>query len=161
MNGIPVPSGVDTNFPFGLAPQNPWPNNLILDPEEMAIIDLTVAAYNNIIETAASAYNLAYMDADELIRQIGTTGIEYNGINYTTEFVQGGFYSLDGIHPTSQGYAIVANEFIKVINQKYNASIPLIDVSTIPGSLVFQGSVSMGKYGIPNIPYGALDNILF
>jgi len=56
---------------------------------------------------------------------------------------------------------IIANEFIKAINNKYSASIPLVDVSTIPGSLVFKGDVSMGKYGIPIIPYGSLDNVLF
>lgn len=161
LNGIPIPPGVDVNYPFGLTPQNPWPNNLILDPDEIVAVDMTVAAYNNIIESAAAAQGLAFMDADDLIQRIGTTGVEYNGFNYTAEFIFGGFYSLDGIHPTSQGYAVVANEYIKVINQKYNASIPLVDVSTIPGSLPFKGTLSMGKYGIPQIPYGALDRVIF
>jgi lysophospholipase L1-like esterase len=159
-NGISVPPGVDVNFPFGLAPQNPWPNNLILDPDEMLAVDMTVAAYNNVIETEANAKGFAVMDAFSLMQNLAASGITYNGVTYTSEFVQGGFYSLDGVHPTSQGYAVIANEFIKVINQRYGASIPLIDVSTIPGSLVFK-NVSMGKYGIPNIPHGALDNIIF
>jgi hypothetical protein len=47
-----------------------------------------------------------------------------------------------------------------LINQKYGATIPLIDVSTIPGSISFK-DVSLGKYGIPKIPYGALDKIIF
>jgi len=160
INSIPVPPNVNTQFPFGLTPENPWPNNLILDPDEMAAVDMTVAAYNNIIETSASAKGFAVMDGFTLIRDIAGTGVTYNGITYTAEFVNGGFYSLDGIHPTSQGYAVVANEFIKVINQRYGASIPLIDVSTIPGTIAFKG-VSMGKYGIPNIPHGALDNVIF
>jgi len=160
INQIPVPPNVNTQFPFGLAPENPWPNNLILDPDEILVVDMTVAAYNDIIETAASAKGFAVMDGFTLIRNIAATGVTYNGITYTAEFLQGGFYSLDGIHPTSQGYAVVANEFIKVINQRYGASIPLIDVSTIPGTIAFKG-VSMGKYGIPNIPHGALDNVLF
>jgi lysophospholipase L1-like esterase len=160
LNGIPVPPGINTNFPFGLTPQNPWPNDLILDPDEMTAVDLTVAAYNDVIETAASSKGFAVFDAFTIIRELAINGIEYNGITYTEEFVEGGFYSLDGVHPTSQGYALVANEFIKVINQRYNASIPLIDVSTIPGSIAFTG-VSLGKYGIPNIPHGALDDILF
>lgn len=161
LNNITVPPGVDVNYPFGLAPQNPFPNELVLDPNEITAVDMTIAAYNNYIETTAANLGLAYMDADALIQAIGTTGKEYNGINYTAEFIQGGFYSLDGIHPTSQGYGIVANEFIKVINQKFGASIPLVDVSTIPGSLVFTGTVSMDKYGIPNIPYGSLEHIIF
>ncbi len=35
-NGIPVPSGVNTAYPFGLTPENPFPNNLVLDPTEIA-----------------------------------------------------------------------------------------------------------------------------
>ena len=50
VNGIPVPPGVNTAFPFGLAQENPWPNNLILDPTEMSIVDQIVTAYNGIIE---------------------------------------------------------------------------------------------------------------
>jgi lysophospholipase L1-like esterase len=160
INQIPVPPGVDVNYPFGLTPQNPWPNNLILDPDEMAAVDMTVAAYNNIIEGAANNLGFAVFDAFSIIRNLATNGIESDGITYTAEFVQGGFYSLDGIHPTSQGYAVIANEFIEIINQRYNASIPLIDVSTIPGSIAFKG-ISMGKYGIPKIPHGALDHVIF
>ena len=41
----------------------------------------------------------------------------------------------DGVHPTAQGQAIIANEFLKVINSKFGANYSLIDVSTIPGSI--------------------------
>jgi hypothetical protein len=99
---------------------------------------------------------------DELFNSLASTnGLAVNGVNFSGTYITGNFFSLDGIHPTSQGYGIIANEFIKAINSKYGASIPLVDVSTIPGSLVFKGDVSMGKYGIPNIPYGSLDNVLF
>ena len=37
----------------------------------------------------------------------------------------------------------------------------MVDVSAIPGSLIFEGTVPMGKYGIPEIPSGVLDNVLF
>lgn len=33
----------------------------------------------------------------------------------TTDFL-GGFFSLDGIHPTYTGHALLANEFIHVLN---------------------------------------------
>lgn len=161
-NGIQVPPGVDITQPFGLVPANPFPNNLVLDPTEIAAYQQLNAAYNSIISGLAASMNYYVINWDDLFTQLASSeGLVVNGIKYTTAYVEGNFFSLDGIHPTSQGYGIIANEFIKAINVKYNASIPSIDVSTIPGSLVFTGNVSMGKYGIPNIPYGSLDHILF
>lgn len=162
MNGIPVPPNVNTAFPFGLAPENPWPNNLTLDPDEMAIVDQIVGAYNAIIEGEAAARGYAIADVKTLLANIGSpTGIEVNGITFTSRFISGNAYSLDGVHPTSQGYGLIANEFIKAINTKYGATIPHIDVSSLPGSLVFAKGVSVSKYGIPIIPHGALDHVIF
>jgi lysophospholipase L1-like esterase len=156
-----VPGNVNINYPFGFTPENPWPNNLILDEDEIGIINQVVPAYNAAILTTASAYDYAVVDIHAFFNNIAANGFTTNGLEFTTQYVTGALFSLDGVHPTSQGYAIVANEFIKVINTKYNAQIPLIDVSTIPGSLVFTSGVSMGKYGIPKIPYGALDHVIF
>jgi lysophospholipase L1-like esterase len=161
-NNIPVPPGVITAYPFGLAAENPFPNGLVLDPSEIAAYSALRAGYNQIISGLAQAMNYNVINWDDLFNQLASAeGLTVNGVTYSTTYVNGNFFSLDGIHPTSQGYGIIANEFIKAINTKYNASIPLVDVSTIPGSLVFTGSVSMGKYGIPNIPQGALDHVLF
>jgi len=162
LNGIPVPPNVNTAFPFGLAPENPWPNNLTLDPGEMAIVDQIVAAYNGIIEGEAASRGYAIADVRTLLASIGSKdGIVVNNITFTSKFISGNAYSLDGVHPTTQGYGLIANEFIKAINTKYGASIPPIDVSSLPGSLVFAKGVSIGKYGIPDIPHGSLDHILF
>lgn len=160
--GIPVPQDVIIAYPFGLTSQNPWPNNLILDPDEIAIVDAVVPAYNAIIQGEAQARGYGIVDFYTLMNNIGAPGgIFENGIRFTSDFLLGNTYSLDGIHPTSQGYGLIANEFIRVINQKYGASIPLVDVSTIPGSLVLTNSVGLNKYGLPNIHYGALDHIIF
>ncbi|MGB5287310.1 MAG: hypothetical protein WBN42_02390, partial [Ignavibacteriaceae bacterium] len=88
-------------------------------------------------------------------------GIIVNGITFTSDFITGNTYSLDGVHPTTQGYGIVANAFIETINEKYGASIPFINLATLPGSLLFEGTVPIGKYGIPQIPFGALDRVIF
>jgi lysophospholipase L1-like esterase len=161
-NGIPVPPSINIAFPFGLTPENPFPNNLVLDPTEISIYQSLNAGYNSIISSLASSMNYYVINWDDLFNQLANPGgLTVNGIEFTSTYVEGNFFSLDGIHPTSQGYAILANEFIKATNTNYNSSIPLVDVSTIPGSLVFKGSVSMGKYGIPIIPYGSLDHVLF
>ena len=79
-------------------------------------------------------------------------------IAFTTTFVTGGLFSLDGVHPTSRGQGIIANEFIKVINTKWGTSIPLVNVSQIPGSLIL---AKMGPMGLPIFEKGTLDNLLF
>jgi hypothetical protein len=47
----------------------------------------------------------------------------------SSKFVSGGAYSLDGIHLNEKGNALLANEFIKSINQKYKSRIPLVNVN--------------------------------
>jgi lysophospholipase L1-like esterase len=161
-NGIPVPPTVNTAFPFGLTPQNPWPNDLILDPAEIAIVDAIVPAYNAIIQGEAQTRGYAVADVYSLLNEIGSSaGIVQDNLHFTSQYITGLAYSLDGVHPTSQGYGLIANEFIRAINATYNANLPLIDVSAIPGSLVLTKSVSIDEYGIPKIPHGALDHILF
>lgn len=160
-NNIPVPPGVNIAFPFGLTPENPFPNNLVLDPTEIAAYLALRDGYNQIITGLASSFGYSLINWDNLFNQLSGGGLTINGVEFSSTYISGNFFSLDGIHPTSQGYGIIANEFIKAINNKYGASIPLVDVSAIPGSLIFKGEISMGKYGIPNIPYGVLDNVLF
>ncbi len=118
--------------------------------------------YNQIISGLAAQYNYYVINWDGLFNSLASSsGLEVNGVVFSNSYVSGNFFSLDGIHPTSQGYGIIANEFINAINSKYGSSIPAVDVSTIPGSLIFEGTMPMGKYGLPEIPQGALENVLF
>ncbi|MBI5662885.1 MULTISPECIES: SGNH/GDSL hydrolase family protein [Ignavibacterium] len=163
-NGIPVPSGVDTTKPFGFHPENPWPNALILDSDEIQIANQAVANYNDIISATAANFGFAVVDINSVFNQIRandfTGGTVFNGITFKTTFVTGGLFSLDGVHPTNQGQAIIANEFIKVINSKFNAQFPLIDVSTIPGSLIFAGKINY-QNGYPILPPEVFEHLLF
>jgi lysophospholipase L1-like esterase len=42
-----------------------------------------------------------------------------------------GLVSFDGLHPSNTGYALVASDFIDVINKSYGTSIPQIDVKAV------------------------------
>ena len=48
----------------------------------------------------------------------------------------------------------MANEYIKVINAKYNTSIPLVDISQIPGIPAPLGKISELS-GLPVLPADA------
>ena len=110
----------------------PMPDSLSLNESEIANITEATDAYNDIIKEVATDNNLAFVDANKVLTQL-KTGILIDGVGYNTEFVTGGFFSLDGIHASGRGYAIIANEFIKAINVKYGAMVPLVNVNDYPG----------------------------
>jgi len=164
-NGFPaLPPGIDTTKPFGVHPQNPWPDALTLDAGEITTVQTAVTAYNNVIRDAATANGFALADVNTLLKSIRANdfsgGTNINGINFKTTYVTGGLFSLDGVHPSNQAHGIIANTFISAINSKFSADIPLIDVATIPGSLVF-AKISLDKQGYPQFTRGAFDHLLF
>jgi len=130
----------------GLSKANPISNRFILDQAEIVTVKSIIAQYNTVIQNAATAKDFAFVNAHALLMQIAaaypTGGYFVDGVKFTPVFVTGNLFSLDGVHPTSQAHGLVANAFISAINSKYNASIPLINISTIPGSLIFKGQAN-------------------
>jgi len=117
---------IDTTQLFGFSNGNPWPSALLLDVAEQKQVKDATDAFNTIIKAQASAKNLAVFDANAYFKSI-QTGFVANGVAYSPAFITGNLFSLDGVHPTPRGYAIVANEMIKAINAKYGANIPKAD----------------------------------
>ena len=132
-NGVALPAGIDTTKPFGLHPQNPWPDALMLDADEQAVAAGAVSAFNGIIASQASVNGAAVVDINLFFTGIKANGLLVSGQEFTADYVSGGLFSLDGVHPSSRGQAVVANEFLRVINGKFGTSIPMVDVGTVPG----------------------------
>ena len=57
----------------------------------------------------------------------------HDGVNTSAEFITGGQFSLDGVHPSNLGYAILANKFINAVNTKYGTAIMTVNLSEIKG----------------------------
>lgn len=111
---------------------NPITENYILDLDEVAAIKNAIDDYNSIIKSEADARGLAFVDANARMQELSTSGITVDGIGFTAAFISGGAFSLDGVHPSTRGYAILANDFIKAINAKYGANVPQVVVSSYP-----------------------------
>lgn len=120
-------------IPYGLAPQNPIESKWVLDKDEAAIVTDYTNAYNTTIKSVAAANGLALVDANALLKEYAGAGKMVNGAQISSVFITGNLFSLDGIHLTPMGYALIANEFIKSINSKYNSSIPTVDVTKYRG----------------------------
>jgi hypothetical protein len=136
--------------------QNPMPNALVLDEAEQARVRTSVMEFNQAIAAAVArhtANNRAVLfNANTLVESIRTNGYPFQGqgaIPGTNnvvgnvlrfDFVSGGFFSLDGVHPSSRGYGAVANEMLKLINSTYSANIPLIPIIDLPGLPIGQNA---------------------
>jgi len=135
-NGYPaIPAGIDTTQAFGFHPANPWPNALLLDADEIATVDGVVDTYNATIATIAADKGFKLVDIYTFFNDVNENGYDVLGQELSADYITGGVFGLDGVHPGSKGYAVIANEFLKVINTEFNAEIPMINIATIPGSI--------------------------
>ena len=101
----------------------PLQDKHVLIPTEIAEIRAATDSYNTTIQAAAIANNLAFVDAKSVMEQLSTTGINFNTYNMTSTYVTGGSFSLDGVHPSARGYALITNMFIDAINAKYGSTL--------------------------------------
>jgi hypothetical protein len=110
----------------------PIPDKYVLTESEIANITEAINAYNNKLKSVADSKGLAFVDVNSFMSRV-KTGIVFNGVSVKTQFVSGGAFSLDGVHLTPIGNALLANEFIKAINSEYGAAIPQVDASKYKG----------------------------
>jgi len=100
----------------------PLADKWVLLPSEQEEIAIATAAFNSIIESTASQAGLAFVDANALMNQLASGGITSGEFTLTANLVTGSAFSLDGIHPTARGYALIANEFMKAIDATYGSN---------------------------------------
>jgi hypothetical protein len=113
-----------------LLPESIADGPVIIRAASVAQIRETVVAYNTIIAEQAASKGAVLVDLYRLVNELAEHGKFVNGQRLTTEFM-GGLFSYDGIHPTNTGYAIIADEFIQVMNRALAASIPPISIEEV------------------------------
>ena len=118
--------------PYGFHEANPIEDKYVLDTDEVANIKAHVVKLNNIIKEIANSKNLAIADVNSLLSKL-KTGLVYNGIGVSSAFITGNAFSLDGIHLTPMGNAIMGNLIIDAINAKYGTKLEKIDASNYRG----------------------------
>lgn len=107
------------------------PDAYVLTASELGHIESAIADFNQVIKDAATQHHLALMDATAYLKSIAE-GLDINGLHFDSRFMSGGVFSLDGIHLTPRGYALLANRIIQTVNDFYHGEIPEADVSTFP-----------------------------
>lgn len=105
----------------------PMQDNTILTATETAEVKTATDAYNATISSIATSKGLAFVDANAALVQVAGSGISNGGFTVTSAFVTGGGFSLDGVHPSPRGYALIANKFLQAINLKYGSNFKDVD----------------------------------
>ena len=104
-------------------------DEFVLTKTELGNISTATETFNAVNKKLANDFNLSFVDAIALMKELSTMGITIDGHHYTNVFVSGGAFSLDGIHTTGRGSAIIANEFIDAINAQYGATVPKVNIN--------------------------------
>jgi lysophospholipase L1-like esterase len=110
----------------------PLADKWVLSKDEIAEVKTATDAYNVTIKAAADAKGLAFVDTRTTMEQLSTGGIRFGNFQMTSAYVTGGAFSLDGVHPSPRGYALIANLFVDAINTKYTATLRHADLSVYP-----------------------------
>ena len=129
---------------FGLAPGDhvtplAWPliaatlplvDAVVVDAAEITEIQASIVAFNAIIAEQAALHGAALADINATLRFVDDYGLAVGGRHLTTDFL-GGMFTLDGIHPTNTAHAVIANEFIRALNEGFDAGIRPFSVGEI------------------------------
>lgn len=108
----------------GLAPASLMRNpNWVLDATELATIQQRIDDFNSIIAERAAFYGYPVVDIRATFTEFINNPPVIAGVPVTNQF-NGGMFSLDGVHPSNTGHALVANAFIQTLNQAYGMSLP-------------------------------------
>ena len=137
----------------------------VLTAAEAVTVQANVIAYNKVIAAQASAAGATLVDINALFTNLAANGLTINGYTGTNAFL-GGFFSLDGIHPTDTGYAVVANTFIDAMNAAFKTSVADVNLTTVaaadplwPPNLASADAAAKKGTGVKALPGSAARNL--
>ena len=119
----------------GYGAEVPLKDGDVFEKYGIDLIHTATARYNVRIKELAEQYNLALFDMNYYFNA-WANGVYVDGQRFSANYATGNLFSLDGIHATLRGNAVLANKIIEAINEKYHSTIPPVDIFKYP-TLVF------------------------
>jgi lysophospholipase L1-like esterase len=111
------------------------------------------AAYNLAIGQAATETGAALADQNAAFKAIvAAGGVPINPPKCCSLVYRGGFFSLDGLHPSNTGYALTANVFIQALNTAYNLGIPQVNVGAVYANDPFAPGNGVSGFSVNRLP---------
>jgi lysophospholipase L1-like esterase len=118
-------------FSEGLGTLTPIPDEYSLTETEVENIKTFTNAYNQIVRGYNSS-KIKVFESTSLLQKVAL-GMIINGAPISSEYLTGSAFSLDGVHLTQRGNAMLANELIEFINLQFKSNLPPLLVTSYPG----------------------------
>jgi hypothetical protein len=96
----------------------------------LAIRQRTMDMNAALVAAAATHPNLHVVDQAPFFANAFQNGIDVGSTHLSAD-PMGGLLSLDGMHPSDTGYALMAQQYIDAVNTALGANIPAIDVASV------------------------------
>jgi lysophospholipase L1-like esterase len=131
--GIPVAlGGTGQPLPDGsFVPPGTLNAGVLLYADEVAAIRARTNELNGEIAAAASSNGAILVDTHALFDEILEEGLDFGGIELGAEFLTGGLFSADGVHPNNIGHVLVADEIIQALNEERDLEIPRPNIGEV------------------------------
>lgn len=97
--------------------------NWVLDASEIAKMQHATAGFNRTIAADAAAAGMPMVDIYSLLNLFAAHPPTIGGVPLLLRY-NGGLLSLDGVHPSDIGHALIANAFIRKMNATWQMDIP-------------------------------------
>ena len=123
-------------------PVSALPPGSILRAAAAAEIRSRVGALNAAISSVARENGAVVYDLNAFFGSLRDPGLTAGGRRLTSEYLSG-FYSLDGVYPSTTGHALIANDILRFLNSTYGRSFPMVDLIS-----VMRDDAAM-SYGVP------------
>lgn len=150
LEAIPIAAQILTNATPGPLPATCGGTPCKVTPSEAELAQQGIRQLNHIISLQTALHGAVPVDLFSVFDSIYQNGYQVNNVTLTADFL-GGLFSLDGLHPSNTGYAIMANEFIKAVSQSLGTTYRLADVAAIArrDPLVLKPTAILKKVGEP------------
>ncbi|MCB1903323.1 MAG: hypothetical protein KDI18_04325 [Gammaproteobacteria bacterium] len=136
--------------------------NFVLDSSEVALIRSRTQEFNAIIQREADALGMPVVDINAKFNELLANPPIFLGIPVTNRLL-GGLFSLDGVHPSNIGHALIANEFVTTMNQAFGMTLPVFDQAAL--EFLFSTDPSIDKDGdgkaVGRLGVGLIETLAF
>lgn len=120
----------EIGFQFLSKSVRPLPYGSVLSREIASQVSSRAQEFNVEIAALGQERGALVYDLHAFFRRVARDGISIGSRRLTGEFL-GGFYSLNGYYPGDAGHALIANELLHLLNSKYGADFPEVDVQAV------------------------------